>query len=97
MPTFLVNAALAGWIKWVGFEPPAYTISVLLGCAVVYLLATSTTWIGHLIGPASTSASPLARLPPVLARMPAGPPCIQASKLSCRCRPHHCPAGMPAS
>ena len=61
VPTFLVNAALSGWIKWVGFEPPAMTITALLGCAIVYLLATSATWIRHLIGPVASSASPLVR------------------------------------
>ena len=53
MPTFLVNAALAGWIKWASYETPAITITVFLGCAIVYLVSTSGTWIRHLVAPAA--------------------------------------------
>ena len=53
MPTFLVNAALAGWIKWASYETPAITITVFLGCAILYLVSTSGTWIRHLVAPAA--------------------------------------------
>ena len=54
VPCFLVNAALAGWIKWSGYESPAVTISVLLGCGLVYLVSSSGTWIRHLVAPSAT-------------------------------------------
>jgi len=50
VPLFLANIALAGFLKWQPWPPPAIGIAAVLAAAVAYLAASHARWTRHLLG-----------------------------------------------
>lgn len=59
VPLFLANIALAGFLKWQPWPPPAIGIAAVLAAAVAYLAASHARWTRHLLG--RTAPRPQAR------------------------------------
>ena len=39
---------LSAWIKFIGYEPPAIAMLVLLGLGLIYFLMTHAEWVDHI-------------------------------------------------